>query len=343
MSIRNWLLCVLLAFLACSACVEVPDTPGTEPEEPEQNEPETPGDKPGEEVGFDGLVKKIQEATAGKGLDIVLMGDGFTQADFESGRYDTVMETAMGHLFSIEPASSLRKYFNVYTVGVVSEDSSLSGKSGLKCEGTMPGKTSEKLVDEYGRKVPGLAVDSTVFCIILNTNRNGGWTTHHSYKTQKAYAFCPMIQSTPANQYYKLMLVHETIGHAFAKLADEYTMSGYENKSPGTVDKMDLKGNHKCYYDLNVTYSKDVESCPWKDFLGDERYASEKIGFYEGTGYFGRNSWRPTDVNLMNRTSGKSMDFSAPQRKIIYDRVHRRAEGRIPTYEEFVSFDKKKQ
>ena len=43
----------------------------------------------------------------------------------------------------------------------------------------------------------------------------------------------------------------------------------------------------------------------------------------------------------MNQTTGRDMQFSAPQRRIIYDRTIRRGEGRTPDYEEFVAFDKK--
>lgn len=310
------------------------------PEDEDQQGEVTPPEPPAPE-SKDGCYASLLEATKGKGLDIVILGDGFTEEDIESGRYDAVMEGACRHLFSQEPTKSLKDYFNVWCVYVVSDDSSLSGKSGLKCNGVNPGKETEAIIDRYAGKVAEIVADSTVFCVIINSTKNGGWTTHASYNTQKGYAFCPMIQSTPANQYYKLALIHETIGHGFAKMGDEYVMSGYNNVSPGTKDISDLRYAHRWYYDLNITYSKDPQECPWKDFLSDERYAGENIGFFEGVGYFGRGAYRPTQTNMMNTTWGAKMEFSAPQRKIIFDRVIRRGEGRIPTYEEFVAFDGK--
>lgn len=310
-----------------------------------EKEPQPSPDPGGEEeqnVGYDGKVTRLLTASKGKGLDIVLMGDGFIEEDHENGTYDKAMKTALGHLFSIRPASDLKEYFNVWSVGVVSKNRNLDGNSGLFCKGVNPtdGK-SEPAVESYGAKIKSIVIDSTVFCVIINRSANGGWCSHESYKKQKAYAFCPLIPSGPQNQAYKMGLVHETIGHGFAKLADEYTMSGYASVSPSANEIDYLDYIHSCGFDLNVTYSKSEAICPWKEFLSDERYAADNIGFYEGVGYYGKGAYRPTDVNLMNRTSGALVNFSAPDRKIIYDRVIKRGEGRTPSYEEFVAFDRK--
>lgn len=65
----------------------------------------------------------LQEATIGSGTDIVIMGDGFSKRHFvPGGNYDRLMRQAYEDFFSIEPYSSLREYFNVYYINVLSED-----------------------------------------------------------------------------------------------------------------------------------------------------------------------------------------------------------------------------
>ncbi len=78
--------------------------------------------------GFDnpseGIVV-LQEATAGNGTDIIIMGDGFaaTDAHFGSGGdYAAIMRQAYEDFFSIEPYKTLKPYFNVYYINAVSKD-----------------------------------------------------------------------------------------------------------------------------------------------------------------------------------------------------------------------------
>lgn len=57
----------------------------------------------------------------GKGLPIVLMGDGFIDTEINDGTYDAVMDKTFENLFTEEPIKSLRDYFNVYAVTAVSK------------------------------------------------------------------------------------------------------------------------------------------------------------------------------------------------------------------------------
>lgn len=337
MNIKFWPFVILTA--AFCACMDskpyTPEFPDAPEEEPTDTVP------PVVPVEYDGLVEQLMKASVGKGLDIVLMGDGFPVELHADGTYRSVMEQACNHIFSIEPAASLKDRFNVYYVGVVSQNSNLDGTSGIFCKKTSPTYKSEKAIDTYAKNVTSLEhADSTVFCVIINSKESGGICYHQSYNTQKAYAYCPRIKpSTPTGQDYRFALVHEVIGHGFAKMSDEYVMSGYESTTPSSKERKQLTEHQRLGYDRNITFSKDTASCPWKEFLTDERYVSEKIGFYEGVGYYGKGAYRSTKTNLMNVTWGKEMAFSAPDRKIIYDRIIVRSENRKPDYEEFVEFD----
>lgn len=68
-------------------------------------------------------VKILQQASIGNGTDIVIMGDGFSKRNFvPDGKYENLMKQAFEDFFSIEPYSTLREYFNVYYINVLSEN-----------------------------------------------------------------------------------------------------------------------------------------------------------------------------------------------------------------------------
>ena len=54
----------------------------------------------------DGEVKTLQKATTGKGIDIVMMGDAFSDRLVSNGTYEKVMKSAMEAFFSEEPYKS---------------------------------------------------------------------------------------------------------------------------------------------------------------------------------------------------------------------------------------------
>jgi hypothetical protein len=62
----------------------------------------------------------IQQASEGKGINLVLMGDGYSDRQIESGLYHEDMEIAADLFFDIEPYKSFRHLFNVYVVTAVS-------------------------------------------------------------------------------------------------------------------------------------------------------------------------------------------------------------------------------
>lgn len=65
----------------------------------------------------------LQQASIENGTDIVIMGDGFSKRDFVTdGKYEVLMKQAYEYFFSIEPFSTLKEYFNVYYINVLSEE-----------------------------------------------------------------------------------------------------------------------------------------------------------------------------------------------------------------------------
>lgn len=288
----------------------------------------------------DKTVRLLQQASEGKGLPIVLMGDGFIDTEIADGTYDKVMNKAMENLFTEEPLKSLRNYFNVYSVTAVSSAQRFDGihtTFGCEMEGGMSTLVSgnDETVMEYAECVEGLDLSETLAVVVLNSSAYAG-TTYFGYGTttqmsELAIAYCPVIYDLE-NESFREVLVHEAVGHGFAKLEDEYSYDGkISSDEIRQVQTLQSYG-----WAQNVDFTQDESAVLWTSLLNDSRYAQEKIGIYEGACTYKYGAYRPTEDSMMN---SNTCGFNAPSRKAIYDMVMKRGENRTPTYEEFVTFD----
>lgn len=190
-------------------------------------------------------------------------------------------------------------------------------------------------VTEYAECVEGLDLSETLAVVVLNSPAYAG-TTYFGFGTttqmsELAIAYCPIIYDLE-NEAFREVLVHEAVGHGFAKLGDEYS---YEGTIPSdeieTVQTMQGFG-----WMQNVDFTPDKNAVLWASFVNDSRYENEKIGAYEGAYTYMYGAYRPTEDSMMN---SNTCGFNAPSRKAIYDMVMKRGENQTPTYEEFVAFD----
>ena len=290
----------------------------------------------------DKTVRILQRATQGNGLPIVLMGDGFLDTDIANGTYDEVMNKAMENLFTEEPLKSLQSYFNVYSVTAVSRSNKFDGyNTAFQCQ--MEGGMStlitgnDKNVIDYIQCVEGIDVSETLAVVVLNSPLYAGTTYFGYYSenqvTELAIAYCPIIYNLE-NDSFRQVLVHEAVGHGFAKLEDEYS---YEENGKMPSDEInDVKVLQSYGWAQNVDFTQDENTILWSSFLNDSRYSSEGIGIYEGACTYMSGVYRPTEDSMMNTNT---CGFNAPSRKAIYDMVMRRGENRETTYEEFADFD----
>ena len=291
----------------------------------------------------DGKVELLNEATQGKGIPIVLMGDGFLDQEIADSSYAKTMRQAMENLFSEEPIKSLRDYFNVYQVTAVSARNRFVG-SDSTAFGTIPNRQTMGIevnataVMKYVKKVEKIDSVNTLAVVILNTNINRG-ITYMIGSNQKEYnyaiALCPVIDSLKS-EMFRTVLVHEAIGHGFAKLADEYVRS--TEGSATEEDIYTLKDRHeRLGWFLNVDSEKDSTKVLWTKFIFDTEFSNEKIGTYEGGYTFYKGVYRPSEESMMRSNNAP---FNAPSRQILYNRVMKMGLGKTPSYEEFVEFDR---
>ena len=292
----------------------------------------------------DGTVTRLQKATLGRGIPIVLMGDGFADIDIADGTYEQVMHQTCENLFSEEPVHSLRDYFDVYAVTAVSRSRGV-GKDRTTTFSTLPSNISTSIdfdadkVEEYLDKVDSIDTENALAVVILNSNSHNGVTMllldeNTMLPRQFSVSLCALIDGV-GGETFRQVLVHETIGHGFAKLADEY---GYEHYgAPDDKVVRQLRRYHEWGWMINADVADDATSVLWSPFINDSRFASEQIGCYEGAFTYALGVYRPTAESMMRSNQSP---FNAPSRKAIYDKVMLLGEG-LPasSFEEFAAFD----
>lgn len=292
----------------------------------------------------DGTVTVMQQATFGKGIPIVMMGDGFTDKDIQDSTYRHVMERAMECIFSEEPVMSLRDYFNVYAVTAVSRSSGV-GDGRQTVFSSVPSNISpiidfnEGQVSAYVKKVEGIDIEQTLAVVIVNNHSHNGVTNLLINKQtgsprQYAISLCTLMDNIESEDF-RQVIVHEAIGHGLAKLADEYDYD--YNGSPSDLAVRQLQAYHKIGWMLNVDTSDKIETVLWSPFIGDNNFSSERIGIYEGAYTYFMGVYRPTEESMMRSNQSP---FNAPSRKAIFDRIMLLGEDKsTSTMDEFTAFD----
>ena len=282
----------------------------------------------------DGTVFTLQKASVGKGIDVVFMGDAYTDREINDGTYDWMMKASMEELFAIEPYKSFRDYFNVYFVRVVSKNGKTgSGRSTalgsvISNEGTVSGNIDKCY--EYALKVPEItAKDNMLIGVIVNSQYHGGITVM-SESLQSGVAFYSSYGNEP--DYFGPVLRHEAGGHGFAFLADEYAA---QNTSVSADDIAESNRLYKQYgWHANVDFTGDPAKVKWCAFLSDDRYKDE-IGIYEGALNCTTGAYRPSHDSMMNQNVEY---FNAPSRLAIYKRIMELS-GEGYSFEKFLEYD----
>ena len=281
----------------------------------------------------DGKYFTIQKATKGKGINLVIMGDAYTDKDIKSGLYEQMMRKSAEEFFSIEPYRTFKDRFNVYAVKVVSKN----GKTGEGYQTALKasagsgafGSGNADIVYQYATKVPGVTNKNLTVCVIVNSIYHGG-IADWSESLQSGIGYYSSISNDP--EAFGSTLRHEVGGHAFGFLGDEYSANS------GSMTQAQINEYNRLYnaygWYSNVDFTNDPDKVKWADFLKDSRYKDE-VGIYEGGLNVTNGVYRPS-VNSMMRFNDDY--FSAPSRWAIYQRIMKLS-GETPTFSKFLTYD----
>ena len=289
-----------------------------------------------------------QTATVGNGVNIVFMGDCFDAKDIAEGYYEEIMNEAIGHFFAIEPYTTYRDYFNVYTVVCHSADSGLPTTHTINKEVIFESQYSygglgfefkintEKCL-QYACKAPTVTKENlcqTPVVVIENSNEYGGVT--YLWRDDSSLA----VQCIQRNEYpfdFRGIIQHEVGGHAFGKLLDEYIYHG------GFVDQCTcVCCEHDSQFELrqslgwgkNMSLNSNHYEVPWSHMIFDPQYSSY-VEMYEGGFFHQRGVYRSEPNSCMNNNVPY---YSAISRQAIVERIMEYA-GEEFTFEKFKAKD----
>ncbi|MBR0222759.1 MAG: hypothetical protein IJL93_00615, partial [Bacteroidales bacterium] len=293
------------------------------------------------DYSHEGEVVQMQMASEGNGIDLVFMGDGYSDRLIADGTYDTDMKRALEGFFMFEPYKSFRHLFNAYYIVAVSKNDLYDKENGtetafsIDVTGTIKCNDKSKNIN-YALKALGGDVNrydhSTVITVVRSYSTGGSLCyTGDPMNGSASRAFCSfasmgMLENT---------VCHEAAGHGFANLADEYSGSGNLNKLKEIIVEL-----HNMWKYMNVDVTDDPETIIWGKFLKRPEYAGS-VGIFEGSGSISKGAYRPSDNSIM-RTSTLGDGFNAPSREAIYYRIHKMAYGDAWTYDfdDFLKYDR---
>lgn len=315
--------------------------------DPDPIDPETPDDpsKPYVSTDYskDGNVTVLQKATEGNGIDIVLIGDIFSDRLIADGTYETTIKKAADYLFTEEPFKSFRNLFNVYMVDAVSKNEVYGGETALNTyfgNDTFVGGDNEKCFEYAQKAISDDRIDEAMIVVMINSTKYAGTCYMYTSTAMSDYGSGPSVSYFPIgndDMAFEQTLHHEACGHGFSKLADEYAYQNYGAIPASEIQNYQSVGRDYGWY-KNVDFTSDPTQVKWSKYLSDSRYSNDGLGVFEGACTYWTGAYRPTNVSIMRyNTDG----FNAPSREAIYYRIHKLAYG-TPwafNYEDFVTYD----
>lgn len=301
----------------------------------------------GYEYGEDEWIT-LQKATKGNngGINIVLLGDGFSAKDIASGEYLNDIKQEVEYFFGIEPYKTYRDYFNVYTAIPLSTESGVGTVNTIRYNrfnttftGGVGLKADYDEVFDYALGAPTVNkgnLNQTLIIMVPNSTDYGGIC--QMWEDGSAIAFCP--QST---YDYPLdtrgVIQHEAGGHGFGKLGDEYI---YHNAFIDFCDctccghVLEFNGAKSLGWYDNLELTGKMHSVGWSHLIFDDRY-SDIVDIYEGGYMHNRGVFRSEPNSCMNNDIPY---YSTISRESIVKRIKAYA-GETYSFEDFVKNDKR--
>ncbi|MDR0535202.1 MAG: BACON domain-containing protein [Puniceicoccales bacterium] len=260
----------------------------------------------------DGEVLWLTRHKRGKGVPVIIVGDGFDRQDLKKGGFWEKAARTLGENFKRCPV--VRDLCEDYIdLGIYMAESAERGTSddfghniarrntkfgGHNCE------ANYALVLEKIKVIPGINKQNVHACFVAN-GPFGGWAMGW-------FAFLPLPQVS--DTYW---ILHEFTGHILGRMPDFY--------DPGPVvnaTKKDLENYHKEEGGLGwmLDHTNDPEKVVWKDFLKRPEYVREGVGFHKAGYYGGLTVYVPEDFEKspMKRYTG---GFTALERYQLWKRI----------------------
>lgn len=297
------------------------------------------------EYGEDEVIT-LQRASVGKGVNIVILCDGYNAKDIHEGSLLADARQSMEYYFGIEPYKTYRDYFNVYTAVSVSAESGIgsvntiiynkfntTAKGGVTLGGRNSDGSDYEYIKQYACKAPTVSqenLNETLVIMLPNTADYGGIC--YMWPDGFAIAYCPK-----SNYGYPLdwrgVIQHEAGGHGFGKLGDEYIYhNAFIDACPCTCCTHYF--GHDGDSNMNLSMTGKMSEVPWSHLLFHEKYRNI-VDIFEGGYMHSRGVFRSEQNSCMNNDIPY---YSTISREYMVRRILRIA-GEEFTFEKFVERD----
>lgn len=256
---------------------------------------------------------ELQKHTAGKGINILFLGDGYDAEALASGAYLDLAREEMEHFFALPPYDRLRSYFNVYAAVSLSQETGINTVNTYRntrfgtiyggsemCGGSGPNLIPDDeqifpYITETLTDLPSTENDLRRMLVILipNTSEYNGVT--YLYEDGRAISICPRSeQAYPMDT--RGVVQREAGGFGFGKLANEaVTKNAYA--TVGVLNTIE-EGHSRGWYQ-NISTTGKLSEVPWAHFIFDPRY-SDYVDVFEGAFEYTRNVYRSEASSCMN-------------------------------------------
>ena len=233
-------------------------------------------------------------------VDWVLLPEAYTQADYDTCCHNDYWpdkaRNMASWLLAREPFKTFRGYINIWTVNAVSNVGSI-GQHGSSND------TYFRLARHGGRSSNYKVWDAGAVSKVLNGSFSGiSVETHALIGSEDGGGGIAVGRLVVAPDWPTGVLAHE-IGHAFGRLADEYTTHTCSNPCGSTLQE------------VNVTCTANVGASKWAHWAGEQGVNNANETNYKGAKYCHHKRWRPMYSNLMRTSNHPTNDYGPINRE----------------------------
>ena len=261
---------IALAAMSALICCAVAASAATAPDEAAQKRREKwlEHQKQLNERGILKLEAVVAKGDPSNRVNIVFIGDGFDKT--EMPRYKTITDKLIAGMLGLQPMSNFSNYINVYRLYLQSEPNEFTLKSEVSGRNMFRILNCDRAEAESLAK---FAPESDLVVVVSDVTSNA-----------RANASGPVIMLW-ARASIAPISVHE-FGHAFAGLADEYTIQNRFERRGFNVPEVEP-------WNVNVTLESEPLLSKWHYWVEPPAGDHRKVTNEEGALYIDKGVYRP--------------------------------------------------